>query len=179
MTNPAHALKLGVGYLPGDRQKHAAFPNLSVAENLDVLVAAEVARWGFICLRRQAALVVGYYTQFKIKAHGIDAPIRTLSGGNQQKVILARTLAANPNIFVFHDSTQRVDIVTKKEVYTVIDALARRGRAILVVSSDLEEILVTCDRIVALHAGPVALNCSRAGASQETILAAATSSPTT
>ena len=176
ITSPAHALKLGVGYLPGDRQKDAAFLNLSITENLDVLVPNQVARWGIIRPSRQAALVAGYHAQFKIKARSTDDPIRTLSGGNQQKVILARILAADPGIFLFHDPTQGVDIATKKEVYMVIDALAGQGKAILVVSSDLEEILVTCDTIVVLHAGRVALNCNRSVASQEMILAAATSS---
>ena len=125
---------------------------------------------------RQLALAASYYAQFKIKARSMDDPIRTLSGGNQQKVILARILASDPEIFVLHDPTQGVDIATKKEVYTVIDTLARQGKAILVVSSDLEEILVNCDTIVVLHAGRVALNCSRTVASQEMILSAATSS---
>jgi ABC-type sugar transport system ATPase subunit len=176
IRSPAHALKLGVGYLPGDRQRDAAFPNLSIIENMDTLVANEVARWGMIRPSRQLALAASYYARFKIKARSMDDPIRTLSGGNQQKVILARILASDPDIFLLHDPTQGVDIATKKEVYTVIDALARQGKAILVVSSDLEEILVNCDTIVVLHGGRVALNCNRTVASQEMILSAATSS---
>jgi ABC-type sugar transport system ATPase subunit len=143
---------------------------------MDTLVANEVARWGMIRPSRQVALVATYYARFKIKARSMDDPIRALSGGNQQKVILAGILASDPDIFLLHDPTQGVDIAIKKEVYTVIDELAGQGKAILVVSSDLEEILVNCDTIVVLHAGRLALNCSRTVASQEMILSAVTSS---
>jgi ABC-type sugar transport system ATPase subunit len=139
-------------------------------------VLNRLARWGTIKPSAQIKLVGEYYSRFKIKARSVDDSIRSLSGGNQQKVILARILSANPEIFLFHDPTQGVDIATKKEVYTVIDELARQGKAILLVSSDLEEVLVTSDKIVVLHAGRVALTCERGNATQETILAAATSS---
>jgi ABC-type sugar transport system ATPase subunit len=174
INSPADALRLGIGYLPGDRQRDAAFPNLPIAQNIDVLVLNELARWGTIIPAKQVRLVGEYYSRFKIKARSIDDPIRSLSGGNQQKVILARVLSADPDIFFFHDPTQGVDIATKKELYTVVDNLARQGKAILVVSSDLEEILVNSDTIIVLHAGRVALTCSRREATQESILAAAT-----
>jgi putative multiple sugar transport system ATP-binding protein len=176
ISSPAHALDLGIGYLPGDRQRDGAFLNWPIAQNIDVLVLNRLARWGTIKPSAQIKLVGEYYSRFKIKARSVDDSIRSLSGGNQQKVILARILSANPEIFLFHDPTQGVDIATKKEVYTVIDELARQGKAILLVSSDLEEVLVTSDKIVVLHAGRVALTCERGNGTQETILAAATSS---
>jgi ABC-type sugar transport system ATPase subunit len=175
IDGPAQALRLGIGYLPGDRQRDAAFLNLPIAQNIDVLVLDRLAQWGTIKPAMQARMVGEYYARFKIKARSIDDSLRSLSGGNQQKVILARILSADPDIFLFHDPTQGVDIATKKEVYTVIDDLARQGKAILVVSSDLEEILVTSDTIVVLQAGRVALTCARSEATQESILHAATS----
>jgi ABC-type sugar transport system ATPase subunit len=174
ITSPAHALRLGIGYLPGDRQRDGVFPNLPIAQNIDVLVLDGLARWGTIIPAKQVRLVGEYYSRFKIKARSLDDPIRSLSGGNQQKVILARILSADPEIYLLHDPTQGVDIATKKEVYTVIDDLARQGKAILVVSSDLEEVLVISDTIIVLHAGQAALTCSRREATQESILAAAT-----
>jgi ABC-type sugar transport system ATPase subunit len=172
--NPGEALDLGLGYLPGDRQRDAAFLNWPIAQNIDVLVLNRLSRWGAIKPADQIRLVGEYYSRFKIKSRSVDDSIRSLSGGNQQKVILARILSADPEIFLFHDPTQGVDIATKKEVYTVIDELARLGKAILVISSDLEEILVNSDTIVVLRAGRVALTCGRHEATQENVLAAAT-----
>jgi ABC-type sugar transport system ATPase subunit len=174
IRSPAEAMRLGIGYLPGDRQRNAAFPLLSIAQNIDILVLDRLTRLGVVQPVREVRLVDGFYSRFRIKARSFDDPLRTLSGGNQQKVILSRALSADPEIFIFHEPTQGVDIATKEDVYEVIHSLARQGSAILVVTSDLEEVMVISDRVVVMRAGRVVGRWRTEDVTQEQVLAAAT-----
>ncbi len=171
---PADALRAGIGYLPGDRQREAVFPLLSVGANIAVLTLDRMARGPMISPSREAVLVHDFFHRFQIKAASVDQGISTLSGGNQQKAMLARVLTRNPAILILHNPTQGVDIGTKQELYSVIDRLAHEGKAILLVSSDLEEVIVSSDRIIAMRQGHLAGSWLRASATQHEVLAAAT-----
>jgi ABC-type sugar transport system ATPase subunit len=174
LGGPAEAMRHGIGYLPADRQRNAAFADLAIEHNLDILVLHQLSRLGVIRPGRRAELVSRFIRRFRIKARSPEDPLRTLSGGNQQKVMLSRVLSREPDIFIFHEPTQGVDIAAKEELYQVIDSLAQEGKAILVVSSDLEEIMMTSDRIVVLRQGSVVGSWAAGDATQEDILTAAT-----
>jgi ABC-type sugar transport system ATPase subunit len=173
---PQQSQQLGIGYLPGDRQRQAAFGMMSIAENIELLVLDHVARWSILDASREQDLVNRYVHQFRVKARGVDDGLATLSGGNQQKVMLSRVVAADPNILILHEPTQGVDIATKAEVYDLVDQLARQGKAILLVSSDLEEILTLSDTVVVMRQGRVVGDWMRNDVTQEDVLAAATGS---
>ena len=119
-------------------------------------------------------MVYDFFSRFRIKAPTADIPINKLSGGNQQKAMLARVLSRNPEILILHEPTQGVYIGTKQELYGLFDHLAQEGKAILVVSSDLEEVLATCDRIIAMRQGRTVGSWNRKQASKLEILSAAT-----
>lgn len=172
--SPSEAIRAGIGYVPSDRGRDAIIPVLSVAQHISLLMLPKVSAAGVLKPYAETGLAKSYVDQFRIKINSTDDLIGQLSGGNQQKVIIARLLASDPEIFIFHDPTQGVDIATKKEVYDVIDELAKSGKAVLVVSSDLEEIFLTADRIVVLRGGTVIGNYRTAKTSEEEILAAAT-----
>ncbi|HET7718214.1 MAG TPA: sugar ABC transporter ATP-binding protein [Bauldia sp.] len=174
LRRPADALRAGIGYLPGDRQGDGVFPLLSVGENIAVLTLDRMTRGPMISPAREAVLVYDFFEKLHIKAASVNQGINTLSGGNQQKAMLARVLTRNPKILVLHNPTQGVDIATKQELYGLIDRLAHEGKAILIVSSDLEEVIVLSDRVLALRQGRLAGGWSRADATQHAVLAAAT-----
>jgi ABC-type sugar transport system ATPase subunit len=171
---PADALRAGIGYLPGDRQRDGVFPLLSVGENIAALTLQRMTRGPMISPAREAVLVHDFFQRFRIKATSVRQGISALSGGNQQKAMLARVLTRNPTILILHNPTQGVDIATKQELYAVIDRLAHEGKAILVVTSDIEEVIVSSDRILALRQGRLAGSWERAEATQHAVLAAAT-----
>jgi ABC-type sugar transport system ATPase subunit len=174
LRSSADALQAGLGYVPGDRQRLASFPLLSIAANLDVLVLDRLSTLGLLRPMQQMRLVRRYFDRLRIRAASVDEPLRKLSGGNQQKVILSRVLARDPPILLFHEPTQGVDIATKEEIYAIIEELVRQGKAILLVSSDLEEIFVLSDTIAVLYAGRMVGEWSKHEVSQEQVLAAAT-----
>jgi ABC-type sugar transport system ATPase subunit len=174
INGPADAIRAGVGYLPGDRQRNAMFPLLSVAHNIGMLALDRNSRVVIVDPAREIPHVHDFYERFRIKARSMDIAISTLSGGNQQKAMLARVLSRDPAVLILHEPTQGVDIATKQEVYGVIDRLAHAGKAILLVSSDLEEVLIASDRIIAFRQGRAAGAWERAAATQHVVLAAAT-----
>lgn len=174
IASPADALRAGIGYLPGHRQRDGTFPLLSIAHNIGVLTLGRMTRAGVISPADEIRLAHDFYSRFQIKASSLDALISTLSGGNQQKTLLARILSRDPAILILHDPTQGVDIATRQEVYAVIDQLAQAGKTILLVTSDVEEVLVASDRILVLRQGRQAGLWDRDEANQHQIIAAAT-----
>lgn len=174
IDSPSDAIRAGIGYLPADRGRDGIIPVLSVGQHITLLMLSKVSVGGVLKPHGEAQLAKSYIDQFRIKISSSDDLIGQLSGGNQQKVVIGRLLASDPEIFIFHDPTQGVDIATKKEVYDVIDELARVGKAVLVVSSDLEEIFLTADRIVVLRGGAVRATYNSAETTEEAVLSAAT-----
>jgi ribose transport system ATP-binding protein len=152
---PARAMRAGIAYVPENRGAHAAFPDLTVAENLSVAALSQYWRAGRLQLRRERADASDLLRGYSIRAAGIDAPLRSLSGGNQQKVMLARWLRRDPRVLLLDEPTQGVDVGARLEIYALIRAAAERGTAILLVSSDLEELAVLCHRVLVLGDGHV------------------------
>jgi monosaccharide-transporting ATPase len=152
---PAKALAAGVAYLSEDRRNEGIFPGLSVKENMTAAMLRQISRFGFVPRSAQESLVSRYSEELRVKTADPEQPVSELSGGNQQKVLLARWLAIDPKVVLLDDPTRGIDVGAKAEVHRVIRALAARGIAVVVTSSETEELLSLCDRLVVLNEGRV------------------------
>ncbi|MDX6312294.1 MAG: rhamnose transport system ATP-binding protein, partial [Streptomyces sp.] len=122
----------------------------------------------------EKTLASEWATRLQLKYHRLSDPVGTLSGGNQQKVVLAKWLATEPKILIVDEPTRGIDVGTKAEVHRLLSSLAAEGLAVLMVSSDLPEVLGMADRVLVMHEGRIAAELDRADATEETIMAAAT-----
>jgi len=177
VTSPAEAVRLGLAYLPEDRRRHGVIGEMSIAANATLAALRALTRAGFLDFAAERAIATTYLQKFAIKAPSIDAPVATLSGGNQQKVALARWLATRPAVLVLDEPTQGVDVGAKAEIHGLIVDLAAQGLAILLISSELPEILGMSDRVMVMRAGAVAGELERAAATQEGIMTLALGHP--
>jgi rhamnose transport system ATP-binding protein len=170
VTSPSQAKDLGIAYVPEDRRRHGVILEMEVAENATLAVLRRIASAGFLSSRREGALANAYVDMLSVKTPSIHASVGELSGGNQQKVALARWLAAEPAVIILDEPTQGVDVGAKSEIHRLMGDLAKRGLAILMISSELPEILGMSDRVAVMHAGRIVGELSRAEATQEKIL---------
>ncbi len=177
INSPADAIRLGIGYVPEDRRQHGVILEMSVATNISMADLKSVSRWGLIDREKEDKLATRYVSDLHIKTPSIVVPAGTLSGGNQQKVALARWLAINPRIMILDEPTQGVDVGSKSEIHDLIVQLAEHGVAILLISSELPEILGMSDRIGVVHAGKIMGVLSRREATQEKIMSLAFGHP--
>jgi ABC-type sugar transport system ATPase subunit len=162
--------------VPEDRKAHGILAGHSVAFNLSLPSLRRLRRFRLLSRRAERALATRLIHDFAIRPPVADAQIQHLSGGNQQKVVLARWLAHSPKVVVLDEPTRGVDVGAKAEIYALIEQLSQTGVAVLLASSDLPEVLGTCDRILVLREGRLAAEMDRAAATEETIMRAATSS---
>jgi rhamnose transport system ATP-binding protein len=146
---------------------------MSVAANTTLASLRAITNGGFLDRRREAAVAATYAKRLSIKARSIDAPVSELSGGNQQKVALARWLATGPRVLVLDEPTQGVDVGAKVEIHTHIVDLAADGLAILLISSELPEILGMSDRVAVMRGGTIVGTFDQADATQEAVMALA------
>lgn len=153
---PAEAVKAGIGLLSEDRKEMGLLPELSIRENAAVASLRGIGRRGLVSVRQEAAAVDQVLDGMRLRAGSYDAPVSTLSGGNQQKVLLARWLVSDVRVLLFDEPTKGVDVGAKAELYTLIGELAARGFAIVVVSSYLPELLGLANRIAVLRSGALA-----------------------
>ena len=154
--SPADAVKHGIAYVPEDRRAHGVVQELSVAANVTLASLGALTNRGMLDFRRERSIAADYIQRFAIKTPSLDARVGTLSGGNQQKVALARWLALSPRVLILDEPTQGVDIGAKSEIHRLIVDLASRGLAILLISSELPEIIGLSDRIAVMRAGTIA-----------------------
>ncbi|WP_116134953.1 sugar ABC transporter ATP-binding protein [Trinickia diaoshuihuensis] len=152
-TAPARSIRGGLAFLSEDRRSEGIFPRLSVRENIVASVLPRISRFGFISRRKEEALVRQYIEALGIKTAGPGAVISTLSGGNQQKALIARCLSTHPAVLLLDDPTRGIDVGAKAEVHRVIRGFADEGLAIVVTSSEMEELLELTDRLVVLNEG--------------------------
>ena len=170
VESPSHAIRLGIGYVPEDRRRHGVVLEMSIAANASLANLRSVARYGLIDRALEASAAAAFVDRLRIKTASLDAEAGALSGGNQQKVALARWLATKPSVLVLDEPTQGVDVGAKAEIHQLISELARGGLAILLISSELPEVLGMSDRVAVMHAGTVAGVLDRAEATQGAIL---------
>lgn len=173
VRSPSAAIDAGIGYLPEDRKQHGVVPEMAVDANVSLANLMAVSRTGLIDRARERALAQRYVEQLRIKTASVASEVESLSGGNQQKVALARWLAIAPKVLIVDEPTQGVDVGSKSEIHALMQELAERGLAVLMISSELPEILGMSDRIAVMRAGRVAGVLSREEATQERILAMA------
>ena len=170
IDSPRRAVALGIAYVPEDRRRHGVIPEMSVAANTTLATLHSVASGGLIAFDRERSVAADFARRLGIKAASIDTPVGNLSGGNQQKVALARWLMADPAVLILDEPTQGVDVGAKAEIHRLMSGLAERGLAIVMISSELPEVLGMSDRIAVMHGGTVVGTLERAGATQEAIL---------
>jgi len=170
IDRPSRAVDLGIAYVPEDRRRHGVILEMSTAANTTLATLGAITRMGLIDSGRERATAIRFVRQLGIKTISVDAPVANLSGGNQQKVALARWLAANPVLLILDEPTQGVDVGAKAEIHRVMSELAGRGLAILMISSELPEILAMSDRIAVMHGGAIVGVFDRETATQEAIM---------
>jgi rhamnose transport system ATP-binding protein len=171
--SPQDAIASGIAYVPEDRRQHGVVLEMSVAANASLANLAGVSRAGLIDVASERRAARAYVEDLRIKAASIDADVGSLSGGNQQKVALARWLETHPSVLILDEPTQGVDVGSKAEIHELMGRLAERGVAILMISSEMPEILGMSDRIAVMQAGRLAGTLPRAECTQDAILALA------
>ena len=170
IDQPARAVRLGIAYVPEDRRRHGVILDMPVAANTTLAILRQISRGGWIDFAKERSIATDFVRRLGIKARSIDEPVASLSGGNQQKVALARWLAAGPSVLILDEPTQGVDVGAKSEIHRLMGELASRGLAILMISSELPEILGMSDRIAVMHDGSLAGVLSRSEATQEKVI---------
>ena len=173
LDHPADAIRLGIGFMPEDRKTQGLIQLLSVGENTTLAALGVFSRGGFLRRREAAAAASKLVKDLRIRTPGLDQPVAQLSGGNQQKVVLAKWLATGADILIMDEPTRGIDIGAKVEIYELMNQLTARGAGILMISSELTEVLGMSDRILVMHGGRIAAEFDAANATQESVLRAA------
>jgi rhamnose transport system ATP-binding protein len=169
-STPEDARRHGIAYVPEDRRRYGVVPEMSVAANSSLAVLRDLSRAGFVDLGGERRLAEGFVKALSIKTASVDAPVANLSGGNQQKVALARALATKPRVLILDEPTQGIDVGAKAEVHRLMGQLASEGMAILMISSDLPEVIGLADRVGVMRGGRVVGVLDRSRATPEAVL---------
>lgn len=172
--NPNAAMKLGVALVPEDRRRQGLVIDATVATNITDAIRPTLTKFGLVTTRRENAEARVWAGKLEVKTAALDSVAGTLSGGNQQKVVLAKWLAANPKVLIIDEPTRGIDVGTKSEVHRMMSELAGMGLAILMISSELPEVLGMADRVLVMHEGRITADIPRADATPETVMYAAT-----
>jgi rhamnose transport system ATP-binding protein len=171
IRSPGDAISCGIGYLPEDRRHHGVVPQMSVAANTTLASLSSISRAGLIDRHIEQTDAERQAAQLRIKTPSVFVEVDTLSGGNQQKVALARWLRLSLHAIIVDEPTQGVDVGSKAEIHSLLQDLAERGLGVIMISSELPEILGMSDRVAVMRGGSLAGILSRAEATQERILA--------
>jgi ABC-type sugar transport system ATPase subunit len=170
LPTPRRARRAGIALVPGERKEEGLVLGMSVRENLSLSTLLAISEWGFIKRRVERTRAVNMVQALDVRTPGIETPVSQLSGGNQQKVVLGRWLQARPRVFVLEEPTRGIDVGAKVEVYRLMENLAEEGAAILLVSSELPEILSMSDRILTMADGRLTAEFKRGAVTQEEVL---------
>lgn len=168
--NPRKSIDRGIVLIPEDRKHEGIVPVLSVSENLNLSVRRRFAKFGFLSRPRERANATTYVDKLRVKTATLETAIGTLSGGNQQKVILARWLSENVKVILLDEPTRGIDVGAKSEIYAIINDLARQGVAVVLVSSELPEVMGVSDRILVMCEGRLTGEVAREDASEARLL---------
>lgn len=174
VKNPRSAIDQGIALLSEDRRTSGLVGLRSIRENISLPNLKQFAPRVLLRMRKEAEAAMGLFQQLRIKAGGLQTDVANLSGGNQQKVAFAKWLEAGPSLFIADEPTRGVDVGAKFEIYTLLCKLAEEKKAVVMISSDLPELLGICDRILVMSDGQVTGELDRAEASQERVMALAT-----
>jgi inositol transport system ATP-binding protein len=167
---PEIAIAKGIGLVPEDRKQQALYLDLAVRENLSITALGKLLRFGFVRLSAERAMVERYRTSLNIRMTGAEQKVKNLSGGNQQKVVLARWLALEPRILIVDEPTRGIDVGAKAEVHQLLHRMAMSGISIIAISSELPEVIAISDRVLTMRAGRITGEVSRQDASEELLM---------
>jgi len=173
IRSPAVAMDNGIAYLPEERRSQGLILPLAIGANISLAVLSRFTSFGFVDRAREDEFAAETVKRFTVSGASLSAPVEILSGGNQQKVLLAKTLALDPRIVILDEPTRGVDVGAKSEIYAIIDRLAAQGKAVILISSEMNEVLSMSDRIIVMHEGRISGEFVRADFSQTAIGAAA------
>lgn len=176
---PTAAMKAGLALVPEDRRKQGLVLEESVARNTSAVILDSIARLGLVTARAEHRAARPWSEQLEVKTNALSTLAGTLSGGNQQKVVLGKWLATDPRVLIIDEPTRGIDVGTKSEVHRLLSTLASQGMAILMISSELPEVLGMADRVVVMREGRITATIDRADATQENVMRAATQHSTT
>ena len=174
INSPRHAIQHGIGYVPEDRKMQGLFLKKSVRDNISAAISGDISQWGFLQREKDRSLAQRYIDELKIRTPGMEQQTKNLSGGNQQKVVLAKWMVSNPKVLVLDEPTRGVDVGAKAEIYSLMHELVAQGLAVVMISSELPEILGMSDRVVVMREGKYAGELPRAEANEESVMALAT-----
>jgi rhamnose transport system ATP-binding protein len=174
ISSPRVAMRHGLAYVPEDRRQQGLIMDFTIAANMTLPIVQQVSRLGNVDRRRERSIATEYSQQLQVRSTGIQQLVKALSGGNQQKVVLAKWLITNPSILILDEPTRGIDIGAKAEVHRIISELASRGLAIILISSELPEVLAMSDRVLVIHEGRLTGTFERSEANQEKVMFAAT-----
>ena len=173
ISSPVDAIKFGIGFVTEDRKTEGLILEMSVAANVSLASLKQTERLGFLSSRLENGLARNYIGRLGVKATSVKQIVENLSGGNQQKVVIAKWLATDPRVLLLDEPTRGIDINAKNEIYKLISELARTGMAIVMVSSELPEIVAIADRIIVLSEGKQTAEFTSSQATEELIMKAA------
>lgn len=170
IKTPYNAIKMGIGLIPEDRKREGIFADYPVGWNIAIMSLKRIAHNAVISENKVEALCETYLNQLRIVTSSMKQSVKNLSGGNQQKVVLARVLAAQTKIIIFDEPTRGIDVGAKQEIYRLMTELAEQGISIIMISSEMEELLGMSDRIIVLHEGTLSGELSKEEFSQTAVL---------
>ncbi|MGJ8724766.1 MAG: sugar ABC transporter ATP-binding protein [Roseibacillus sp.] len=167
---PKQAIAEGIALVPEDRKKLGALLEFDIKENISVSVLERISKFFTVNRGTEKDVAEGYRKAMRIKTPNLEEKIKNLSGGNQQKVIIAKWLATEPTLVIFDEPTRGIDVGAKSEIYELVNSLVESGKSVLMISSEMEEVMGMSDRIVVLHEGRVTGELARKDFSQEAIM---------
>jgi ABC-type sugar transport system ATPase subunit len=168
--SPRQAMRAGLGLVPEDRKRQGLVLSMTALANTTLPILGTLSRWMFIRRRSERALVGTYFVRLRVRAPSVDVVTAGLSGGNQQKLVLAKWLAARCQILILDEPTRGVDVGAKAEIHALIDELASSGAGVILISSELPEVLNLCTRIIVLREGRIVGELPRATATQDALM---------
>ncbi len=173
ISSPSEAIAHGIAYVPEDRRRHGVVLELPISQNITLSSLKNLSKSGALNFAQEREISKEFVGKLAVKTPAIFAPVSTLSGGNQQKVALSRWLATEPKVLILDEPTQGIDVGAKSEIHSLMCDLAERGMAILMISSELPEVLGMSDRIAVMHGGKIAGILDREEATQQNVLSLA------
>jgi rhamnose transport system ATP-binding protein len=173
-SSPTEAMRAGLALVPEDRRKQGLVIESGVAGNVTLAIRRQLARFGLITHAVENRSAKEWASRLEVKTHALDTVAATLSGGNQQKVVLAKWLATRPQVLIIDEPTRGIDVGTKSEVHRLLSELAGQGMGILMISSELPEVLGMADRILVMREGRITAEIARSEATSENVMFAAT-----
>lgn len=170
IKSPKQALENGIGLIPEDRKREGCILGMKISENVSISILKKLSKYSFVDRKKENNVCEEYKNDLRIKTPSLHQKVKNLSGGNQQKVVLAKFMATNCDILIFDEPTRGIDVGAKQEIYTIMRELTKQGKSIIMISSEMPELLGMSDRILVMHEGKISAEFYPAQYSQESIL---------